>query len=359
MTYRVVQWATGAMGRACLRGVIDHPGTELVGLYAYGADKVGKDAGDIARRDPTGVIATNSVEEILALDADVVIHAARLGPYGSHDADFIPLLESGKNVISINGYSWPNYWADERIEALEAACQKGGSSLMAAGLNPGFVGEQLAVVVSGLTTALEHVQITENADGRDIKDPDYLFGALGFGADPTSIDPDDPTWRPVAGLNGMYEESVASVARELGMTLDRIEADHRLHLALRDLDTAAGVVRKGTVSHTNWRWNGIVDGKPKITLSIHWYIDTTHLEQPDPPLWKVDVNGHPGVAVSLTMDKHRLDTSRASAEEYALAATVLNAIPHVVAAAPGIVSRPAVTPYRYDYSSPHPLLTSG
>jgi 2,4-diaminopentanoate dehydrogenase len=142
------------------------------------------------------------------------------------------------------------------------------------------------------------------------------------------------------------------------MTLDRIEADHRLHLAPRDLDTAAGVVHKGTVSHTNWRWNGIVDGKPKITLSIHWYIDTTYLEQPDPPLWKVDVNGHPGVSVSLTMEKHRLDTSRASAEEYALAATVLNAIPHVVAAPPGIVSRPAVTPYRDDYSAPHPLLTS-
>ena len=105
---------------------------------------------------------------------------------------------------------------------------------MAAGLNPGFVGEQLAVVASGLTTALEHVQITENADGRDVRDPDYLFGALGFGADPASIDPNDPTWRPVAGLNGMYEESIASVARELGITLERIESDHRLHVAPRD-----------------------------------------------------------------------------------------------------------------------------
>jgi hypothetical protein len=60
----------------------------------------------------------------------------------------------------------------------------------------------------------------------------------------------------------------------------------------------------------------------------------------------------------VTLGKHRLDKSRASAEEYALAATVLNAIPHVVAAPPGIVSRPPVTAYRDDYSSPHPLLTS-
>jgi hypothetical protein len=105
--------------------VIDHPGTELVGLYAYGANKVGKDAGDIARREPTGVIATNSVEEILALDADVVIHAARLGPYGSHDGDFIPLLESGKNVISINGYSWPNYRGERTYRSVGGCVSEG------------------------------------------------------------------------------------------------------------------------------------------------------------------------------------------------------------------------------------------
>ena len=74
MTYRVIQWATGAMGKSCLRAVIDHPAMELAGLFVYGDDKLGRDAGDIARRAPTGVIATRDVDEILALDADVVIH---------------------------------------------------------------------------------------------------------------------------------------------------------------------------------------------------------------------------------------------------------------------------------------------
>jgi 2,4-diaminopentanoate dehydrogenase len=88
--YKVVQWATGGMGRNCLRALIDHPAMELVGVYVYGADKEGRDAGTLARREPTGVIATRNVDEILALDADVVIHAARLAPpYGSHDADMV------------------------------------------------------------------------------------------------------------------------------------------------------------------------------------------------------------------------------------------------------------------------------
>ena len=146
MKRRVIQWATGAMGKSCLRAVLDHPQMELVGLFVYGDNKVGRDAGDIARRPLTGVLATQDVEEILALDADVVIHCARLAPpYGSHDTDLIRLLESGKNVISINGYSRPHYWGGARLAALEAACAKGGSSLMAAGLNPGFAAEQIAV----------------------------------------------------------------------------------------------------------------------------------------------------------------------------------------------------------------------
>ena len=54
----------GLMGKTCLRAVIDHR-SGLVGLYVYSDRKVGRDAGEIARRAPTGVIATNRIEDIL------------------------------------------------------------------------------------------------------------------------------------------------------------------------------------------------------------------------------------------------------------------------------------------------------
>jgi hypothetical protein len=60
MKYRVIQWATGSMGKTCLRAVIDHPDLELVSLYVCSDRKAGRDAGEIARRNPTGVIATSS-----------------------------------------------------------------------------------------------------------------------------------------------------------------------------------------------------------------------------------------------------------------------------------------------------------
>ena len=349
MTYRVIQWATGAMGKTCLRAVIDHPAMELVGLYVYGEDKVGRDAGDIARRAPTGVIASRDVGAILALDADVVIHCARLAPpYGSHDAEILQLLAAGKNVISINGYSRPQHWGGARLAALEAACAAGGTTLMAAGLNPGFAAEQLAVVATGVCSELDHVEVVESVDCRAMRNPDYVFRILGFGSDPASVEPNNPAWGPAASLNGMYAEVLSAMAERLGLALERVAADHQVFPATEDLSVAAGPIAQGGVSHVNWRWRGFVGGAPKLTMSIHWYMEPAHLPEPEPPLWRIHVAGQPGVRLSVDLQKRPGDATATSVEQLGLAGAVINAIPIVCAAAPGVMTRPLATPFRGD-----------
>ena len=347
MKYRVVQWATGAMGKTCLRAIIDHPAMELVGLYVYGDDKDGRDAGDIARRPATGVIATRDVDEILALDADVVIHCARLAPpYGSHDAEILRLLAAGKNVISINGYSRPQHWGGARLAALEAACATGGTSLMGAGLNPGFAAEQLAVVATGVCSELDHVEVVESVDCRAVRNPDYVFRILGFGSDPAEVDANDPDWGPASSLNGMYAEVLSAMAERLGLDIERIETDHRVFPASEDLSVAAGPIARGGVSHVNWRWRGIVAGAPRLTMSIHWYMEAAHLAEPTPPLWRIHVEGQPGVRLSVDLEKRTGDATATSAEQLGVAGAVINAIPLVCAAAPGVMTRPVATPFR-------------
>lgn len=347
MKYRVIQWATGAMGKTCLRAVIDHPAMELVGLYVYGDGKVGRDAGDIARRPPTGVLATRDVEAILALDADVVIHAARLAPpYGSHDADILKLLASGKNVISINGYSRPGHWGGDRLAALQAACAEGGTTLMAAGLNPGFAAEQMAVVATGVCSELDRIEVVESVDCRTVRNPDYVFKILGFGENPDQVDPNDPTWGPAASLNGMYAEVLSAMAEHLNLPLDRIDTDHRVLGATQDLAIAAGSIARGGISHVNWRWSGMVGDTARLIMSIHWYMELAHLAQPDPPLWRVHVEGQPGVKLTIDLEKRAGDTSATSAEQLGVAGTVINAIPLLCAAPPGVMTRPLATPFR-------------
>ena len=68
--YRVIQWATGNIGRRAMRTVIEHPQMELVGLYVSAPEKVGKDAGTLCGAAPVGIVATNSIDEIVG-DGDI------------------------------------------------------------------------------------------------------------------------------------------------------------------------------------------------------------------------------------------------------------------------------------------------
>ena len=75
MTFRVIQWATGGVGRGALRTLCTHPDMELVGVYAQNPEKVGRDAGELCGLPPVGITATDDAEAITALDADCVLHA--------------------------------------------------------------------------------------------------------------------------------------------------------------------------------------------------------------------------------------------------------------------------------------------
>ena len=68
MSYRVVQWGTGNIGYQSLRHVIQHPDFELVGLHTFSPEKIGKDAGEIARLpEKTGIVGTNDIDSLLDL----------------------------------------------------------------------------------------------------------------------------------------------------------------------------------------------------------------------------------------------------------------------------------------------------
>jgi hypothetical protein len=82
-------------------------------------------------------------------------------------------------------------------------------------------------------------------------------------------------------------------------------------------------------------------------MSIHWYMETAHLDDPHPPLWRIHIEGQPGVKIAVDVEKRAGDTTPTSAEQIAVAGTVVNAIPIVCAAPPGVMTRPLATPYRH------------
>ena len=89
----------------------------------------------------------------------------------------------------------------------------------------------------------------------------------------------------------------------------------------------------------------LVSFVPRLTISIHWYMETAHLDDPKPPLWRVHVAGQPGLRIAVDLEKRAGDTTPTSAEQIALAGSVINAIPVVCAAPPGVMTRPLATPF--------------
>ncbi|MET1041955.1 MAG: dihydrodipicolinate reductase, partial [Acidimicrobiales bacterium] len=130
MPLRVVQWATGNIGTRSLRAIIEHPDLELVGVHVHADDKVGKDAGELCGAGPTGVLATGSIDEVLALAADCVLYM----PQGCDFDDVCRMLASGTNIVTTRGeFVRPASMDPEVRRRIEDACAEGGTSIHATG----------------------------------------------------------------------------------------------------------------------------------------------------------------------------------------------------------------------------------
>ncbi len=339
MTYRVVQWATGAIGKTCLRAVLDRPDMSLAGVYVYAARKAGQDAGAIARYPDTGILATRSIEEILALDADVVIHTARLQlPCEQHDGDICALLRSGKNVITTAGQHYPAAHGPARLALFDEAARAGGVTLYGTGMNPGYVLERLVLGLTGVCVDVQRIEVTELLDASTMPDPDFVFTVMGMGSNPVGL---DLRHGPLAVLFGtLYREAIAFACDRMNADVDEIQPDHRVVTAARDLAIAAGMIRAGTVAATEWRWHAISAGRRFLTLSVIWTMDPSLDGYAGRGHWTVDIEGRPDLHLSLDMADPPGTGLRTKAGQYVTAAAVINAIPNVVAAPPGVLTPP-------------------
>ena len=135
MSFRVIQWATGGVGRAAMEGVLAHPELELAGAWVHSPDKEGADLGALLGREDLGVTATGDVDALLATEADCVLYS----PIFADPAVVTAILESGKNVVSPLGWFYP---PPEERQKFDAVAKKAGVTLHGTGINPGGITER-------------------------------------------------------------------------------------------------------------------------------------------------------------------------------------------------------------------------
>jgi 2,4-diaminopentanoate dehydrogenase len=333
--YRVVQWATGNVGSRALRRAIEHPALEVVGVWVHSADKVGCDAGTLAGIDPIGVAATNSIDDVLALQPDCVLYMPHVCNYD----EICRLLESGSNVVTTRMELQNPAALDPVICArVAAACQRGNSSIHATGSSPGFITEAMPIVLASIQRRLDRLKIDEFADCSSRNSPEMLFDMMGFGRAPGPA-----AEGQLEHARMCFAPSLQLVATALGLPIERFEVKGAQGLARRDVHIAAGVVPAGTVAATRTTISGIRSGKTLMSFTTTWFV-STDVETTDdlqwefrsPSGWHVRLDGDCPIDLSISFP--------VPLENYAemtpglTAHRPVNAVPYVCDAPPGIMT---------------------
>jgi hypothetical protein len=337
MRYRVIQWATGGLGRAAIEGVASHPELELVGCWVHSPEKAGRDAGEIAGIGPLGVRATGDVEALLAADADCVVYS----PLLARPKELIRILESGKNVVTPLGWFFPDR-RSARVAEIEAACRRGGVTLHGTGIHPGGITERFPLAISALSRNVRHVRAEEFSDIRSYAAPQVVRDVMLFGRTP-----EEARGSPMlAVLGGGFAQSIDMLAAALGFALDAERTTrHEIAVATRPIETPIGTLAPGRVAAQRFTWQATVRGEPVITVAVNWLMGEENLDPawsfgPGRERFEIEITGDPPARVTF-QGLHPPDPLSGQRRNPGIVATAnhcVAAIPFVCRAAPGIAT---------------------
>jgi hypothetical protein len=323
---RVIQWFTGEIARHQIRVLASCPTMELVGAFVFHEEKVGLDAGELAGVEPLGVTTTNNMEEILALDADVVLYNPPLERYD----EIIPILASGKNVISIMA-GW-NPKKKACYPDIVKACEEGQSSLYGTGLNPGLTYE-LALMASSCCTEVDSVYIKTCEQQASLSE--VFLQHFGFGKSEEELRSNvDTTYAIFHNLMDITD----LISEKLGLPHDGRKFEVDFEPAIKDYREKV-VVEKGTMAGLLVKASTTNGDKEVATIELRFllndeYVSADFLEGRPKAGWvEVDVRGIPGSRIyhEVYMEEDIIGT-------WSTGTRAINAIPHVVAAPPGLLS---------------------
>ena len=332
MAINVVQWGSGNVGRSSIVTVAARPDMDVVGLLVTSPEKAGRDIGEVAGIDELGIVATDSVDAIVALDADVVLHmplpSLVYGADPGADLDnFCRLLAAGKHVITTVGYMYPKVYGDEVIGRLSEACSAGGTTFHGTGANPGWFGDLLPLLMSGLSLRIEQIGVQEISNFQYYPSPQIMFEMMNFGRTPEEFELRSERHR--TWLDGLFTEAVQMVADGIDARVDQVTSEMETWVTDRDLDTAAGTVAAGTVAGQRWQWRALTDDRALVHQETVWRMHRD--AAPDWPVgdWSIKITGEPEMQLTLPHSWNR-DVLGSTA------AHAINAIPYVLEAGPGV-----------------------
>ena len=340
MAIRVAHIGTGNVGRLALAGLVTNPAFELTGVCVSSDAKVGRDAGELAGLGlRTGIAATSDLDAALATRPECAVYCA-MGDNRMPEAleDCRRILASGINLVGsapvVLQYPW-QVLPDQYIAPLEEAARQGKSSLFVNGVDPGFATDLIPLALAGTCQSIEQVRCMEIADYATYDGATVMFDVMGFGKPLDEV----PMLLQPGVLGIAWGCAIRQMAAGLGVTIDEITDSYIREPAPEAFDIAAGHIPKGGVAALRFEITGMVDSRPAVV--VEHVTRLRHDLRPDWPQpaqpggsYRVEISGEPSYAVDICPSSRRGDHNHAAI--VAAAGRIVNAIPAVVTAPPGI-----------------------
>jgi 4-hydroxy-tetrahydrodipicolinate reductase len=339
-TIRVAQIGTGNVGVHALRALITNPQFDLTGVWVSSESKAGKDAGELAGlENSTGITASTDLDAVLSTGPQCAVYTA-MADNRLPDAldDYRRILAAGVNVVGSSAvflqYPW-QVLPREMLTPLEEAAREGNSSLFVNGIDPGFANDLLPLALAGTCQNIQQVRCMEIVDYATYDSAVVMFDVMGFGKPIDEI----PMLLQPGVLSLAWGSVVRQLAAGLGVELDTVEETYVRAPAPEDFEIASGHIPTGSAAALRFEVLGLVKGDPVVVLE-----HVTRLRSDLCPDWpqpaqpggayRIEITGEPSYAVDICLSSRKGDHNHAGL--VATAMRVVNAIPAVVAAPPGI-----------------------
>jgi 4-hydroxy-tetrahydrodipicolinate reductase len=317
---KVVHYGLGPIGQGIARLVNDQPALKIVGATDIDPDKAKKDLGVVLglSHKLKVKVEENPARLLRGAKADVAVlcttSSARLVK-----EQVLALVKRGMNVVTTcEELAYPTPDNKGVFREIDAAARKKKVSVLATGVNPGYAMDALALMLTAPCTHVKRVSVTRVVDAGTRRLP--LQRKVGAGLNLAQFRR-AMTEKQVRHVG--LVESVYMVGAGLGWTLDKVEETLEPAIAPRDLETEYLRIPAGNAAGIKQTARGYRDGLLAVSLDLQMYVGA------DAPRDHVLIDGFPPIDMTI---------AGGIAGDTATAAMVVNCIPKLMAARPGLLT---------------------
>jgi len=316
---KVVHLGLGPIGQGIARLVLATEGLQVVGASDPSPDLAGKDLGAVLGGKKIRVkIAGDPAKFLRKARADVAVLSTS-SSLKALKPQLMALIQRGMNVVSTcEELAHPTAANANLFRELDRLARKKKVSVLSTGVNPGYAMDALALMLTAPCATVTRVAVTRVVDAGTRRLPLQRKVGAGLNLNQFRRAMTEGTVKHV-GL----PESVQMIAAGLGWKLDRVDETLEPAIAPRDLDTEFLRIPAGAAAGIKQVARAYRNGELAISLDLQMYVGAPS------PRDHVMIDGTPPIDMTIT---------GGVAGDLATAAIVVNSIPKLLAARPGVLT---------------------